>query len=287
MITGFDHVPIAVLDFDATVARYSALFGRPPSWTGRMHGVRHAWFQLANLAIEVIAAEGEGVTGDNTRLWLEQRGGAEGPCAVGFATPALDEARRMLARRGIGMAGAEECRSHGDDGRERSWRYAMTDSATTRGIQLFLVDRREPSPWPVSTADADEDAAVAAVDHLVVRTANAEAAIALYGAKLDLDLRLDRSNPDWGSRLLFFRCGDAIVEVGASLGAPVTDAPDRLGGFAWRVPEPEAAHARMQGAGLDVSELRKGRKAGTSVFTVRDTIGGPNLIISAAGAGDD
>jgi hypothetical protein len=122
---------------------------------------------------------------------------------------------------------------------------------------------------------------------VVVRTVNPEASIALYGAKLDLDLRLDRSNPAWGSRLLFFRCGDAVVEVGASLGAAVTDEPDRLGGFAWRAAEPEAAHARMAAAGLDVSELRKGRKAGTSVFTVRDAVGGPNLIISATGASED
>jgi hypothetical protein len=42
----------------------------------------------------------------------------------------------------------------------------------------------------------------------------------------------------------------------------------------------------MAAAGLDVSELRKGRKVGTSVFTVRDAIGGPNLIISAAGEDD-
>ena len=100
-------------------------------------------------------------------------------------------------------------------------------------------------------------------------------------------MRLDRSNPDWGSRLLFFRCGDAVVEVGASLNAAVSDEPDRLGGFAWRAPQPEEAHARMKAAGLDVSELRKGRKVGTSVFTVRDAMGGPNLIISAASAGDD
>ena len=40
----------------------------------------------------------------------------------------------------------------------------------------------------------------------------------------------------------------------------------------------------MAAAGLDVSELRKGRKPGTSVFTVRDAIGGPNLMISATAA---
>jgi catechol 2,3-dioxygenase-like lactoylglutathione lyase family enzyme len=287
MITGFDHAPVTVRDLDAAVERYGLLFGRGASWIGALDGARHAWFQLANIAIEVIAADGEGKTGDNIRRWFEQ-GGGEGPSALGFATPAFDEARRMLDRRGVGMRAAEESRSLDAAGQERSWRHAMADAANTRGIQLFLVDRPERGPaWPASPVVGDEAAAVAAVDHVVVRSANPEASIALYGAKLDLDLRLDRSNPSWGSRLLFFRCGDAIVEVGASLNAPLSDAPDRLGGFAWRVPEPEAAHARMCAAGLDVSELRKGRKVGTSVFTVRDAVGGPNLIISAASAADD
>jgi len=286
MITGFDHAPVIVREFDAAVARYTAMFGRGPSWIGRLDGARHAWFQLANIAIEVVAADGDGATGDNVRLWLKDRD--EGPSALGFATPAFDEARRMLDRRGVPMAAAQEAHSIGNDGRQRSWRYAMAEPGATRGVQLFLVEQAERGPaWPMSAALAGEDAAVAAIDHVVVRTDNPEAAIALYGAKLDLDLRLDRSNPAWGSRLLFFRCGDAVVEVGASLTAPVSDAPDRLGGFAWRAPEPEAAHARMAAAGLDVSELRKGRKAGTSVFTVRDAIGGPNLIISATSASED
>jgi catechol 2,3-dioxygenase-like lactoylglutathione lyase family enzyme len=194
----------------------------------------------------------------------------------------------MLNRRGVTAGAPEEERSVGEGGGERVWRIARTRPSTTRGLLLFLVERDVAAkPWPISPPVAAESAALAAVDHVVVRTENAEAAIALYGAKFDLDLRLDRSNPDWGSRLLFFRCGDAVVEVGATLNAPVGDGPDRLGGFAWRAPSPEAAHARMAAAGLDVSELRKGRKPGTSVFTVRDAIGGPNLVISAASAGDD
>ena len=285
MISGFDHAPVIVGDLDAAAARMTAILGREPNWRGRLAGARHAWFQLSNFAVDLIAPEGDGAAGDEARARLEKYG--EGPSAIGFSTPAFDEARRMLNRRGVTVGPPAETRSIDDAGRERVWRIAVARASTTRGLQLFFVERDETAkPWPVSPAIADGTAAIAAIDHVVVRTANAEASIALYGAKLDLDLRLDRSNSDWGSRLLFFRCGDAVVEVGAALNAPVTDERDRFGGFAWRAPEPDAAHARMAAAGLDVSELRKGRKAGTSVFTVRDAIGGPNLVISAAVADD-
>ena len=73
-----------------------------------------------------------------------------------------------------------------------------------------------------------------------------------------------------------------MLEFGASLKAPVSDAPDRFGGLAWRVADPDAVQARLAGAGFDVSEVRSGRKPGTKVFTVRDAPAGvPTLMLSA------
>ena len=117
---------------------------------------------------------------------------------------------------------------------------------------------------------------------MVVHTPNPDRALALYGAKLGLDLRLDRSNPDWGARQMFFRCGDLVIEIGHGLKAGVFDGPDSLGGLAWRMPDPAAVQARLAQAGFNVSEVRKGRKPGTEVFTVRDrTRGVPTLMLSA------
>jgi len=131
---------------------------------------------------------------------------------------------------------------------------------------------------PTKVAD---EAAVSTLDHIVVNTTHPERATALYGARLALDLRLDRTNEQWGARQLFFRCGQSIVEVGANLKLPPGDAPDTFGGLAWRVRDPESARARIAAAGIDVSEVRKGRKPGTSVFTVRSGTGGvPTLMLS-------
>ena len=43
--------------------------------------------------------------------------------------------------------------------------------------------------------------------------------------------------PDWGSRLLFFRCGDLVVEIAHDLKKGVSDAPDELWGLSWRTPD--------------------------------------------------
>jgi hypothetical protein len=46
------------------------------------------------------------------------------------------------------------------------------------------------------------------------------------------------------------------------------------------VRDPAAARARLAAAGFDVSDVRPGRKPGTSVFTVRSGVpGAPSLFI--------
>jgi len=143
----------------------------------------------------------------------------------------------------------------------------------------------ESTPLPCSALGSPEAGAVLGLDHVVIRTLDPERAAALYGARLGLDLRSDRSNPDWGARLMFFRCGDLIVEIAHDLKAAVSSDPDTLGGLSWRVPDARSAHARLQAAGLDVSGLRPGRKPGTRVFTVRDkTCGVPTLALEPRGA---
>jgi hypothetical protein len=53
-----------------------------------------------------------------------------------------------------------------------------------------------------------------------------------------------------------------------------------LGGICWRVADIEATHARLVARGVDVSEVRAGRKPGTRVMTVRsDTCGVPTLLV--------
>jgi catechol 2,3-dioxygenase-like lactoylglutathione lyase family enzyme len=151
---------------------------------------------------------------------------------------------------------------------------ARTEAA---GLRLVLLEASAAAP-SVTTSPS----AVASLDHVVVRTANADRAVANFGGRLGLDLRLDRSNEAWGARQLFFKAGDTVVEFGASLKAPVTDEPDSFGGLAWRMTDGEATHARLAAAGFDVSELRTGRKPGTHVFTVRDAPGGvPTILLSA------
>jgi len=285
LVTAVDHVPIVVADLDAAVAAYSALLGRGPSWEGSLGpGVRHAWFQLANIALHLIGADGEAPGADGVRARLDRHG--EGPYGIAWRALAFDETVRRLERRGLPIRETGVTRSVADDGQVREWRFAAVSPSMTRGLPMFVIDRPpDVAPLAISPPVADEADAIAAVDHIVVRSQDADGAVALYGGRLGLDLRLDRANEAWRARQMFFACADMVVEIGSPFTPDPTRAGDRdtLGGLAWRVADPHAAQARLAAAGIDVSEVRKGRKPGTEVFTVRAGVpGAPYLMIKAS-----
>jgi catechol 2,3-dioxygenase-like lactoylglutathione lyase family enzyme len=280
VITGIDHVAIMVRDFDATVASLETIFGRRANWRGFMRGGKHAWFQFANMALDVIGADGEGPDADSARAEIAQFGDAI--WGLGFSVPDLAEAMKLYERRGLVFAERHTTRTKNAEGTERSWELATLKRKSANGVALFLVENKPGAPrWPVSDATVVESAAVGDLDHIVIQTTDAERAVALYGGRLGLDLRLDRTNEQWGARQLFFRCGTQVVEIGASLKTPPDGSTDRFGGLAWRVRDPEGARARIAAAGIDASEVRQGRKLGTQVFTVRSGTGGvPTLMLS-------
>lgn len=264
-IQALDHIVLAVHDFDAAVMGYESLLGRRARRSEPAGGAVRAWFRLANMSLEIISPAGEGVAGERVRERLANRG--EGPSLLAFAVEDVDEAQRWFGRRGVGVKPVLGS----------SFNALAADTATTHGMAMVFASF---AAYPTAEAIGDEAAAIEGLDHVVIHTPDPERAVALYGGRLGLNLRLDRSSPQWRTRLLFFRCGDLVIEIAHALKDGVSAGPDTLGGFCWRAADITAAHARLAGAGFSVSEIRTGRRPGSQVFTVRDkTFGAPTIVI--------
>jgi catechol 2,3-dioxygenase-like lactoylglutathione lyase family enzyme len=280
MLSALDHVALVVRDLDSAAAQYQALLGRAPNWRGGDGGAAHVWFQLPNMALDIIAPTGAGYTGDRVQARLDA--GGEGIWALAFATSDMQKTLRTLARRAVPASEPRAIRSmHVQSGEKRYWTTAVLDSEAAHGQTIFVVEQMGDEPaWPAPELISPEHACIQALDHVVVTTTHPNRAAAFYGARLGLDMALDRTNMDWNARLMFFHCGDLIVEVAHDLRKPPSDDPDRLWGLSWRVPDVDAARARLAADGFDVSEVRTGRKPGTRVFTVRNrTCNVPTIVI--------
>jgi catechol 2,3-dioxygenase-like lactoylglutathione lyase family enzyme len=274
MIAGLDHVVVLVRELEAGIAAYQTLFARAPAWRGAGDGAETALFTLDNMTLELMSPAGSGATADRIRTALAEQG--EGLASICFRSSDIAKMHRRLDRLTLKpepVTGAES--RDAISGATLSWKRTRAATDATRGVRLFFLERAAERPHSAATAEAP----ITAMDHVVISTGDPERAAALYGARLGLDMALDRSHPDWG-RLMFFRCGDLIVEIVHRPGAAIDPAQDKLYGMSWRVDNAEATRARLLSAGIDVSDVRTGRKPGTRVQTVRNgTCGIPTLLV--------
>jgi catechol 2,3-dioxygenase-like lactoylglutathione lyase family enzyme len=294
MLARFDHITLAVQDLDAAVAAYRLLLGAEPSWRGShpQHGSQSAMFGLGNALLELVAPLGADEASQGLRDWVAANG--EGLQALAFGTDDAASCSAELRERGLRATPPQAGSARGADGRERVYQTIELSPRATRGVSVFIVQRPEKpqeaqlavatpalagaslEPVPLWAANAPVAAGgVERLDHVVVRSSDLENAKSLYGEALGIRLALDRSFGD--HRMLFFRIGGVTVEVVQGEGQATRDT---LYGAAYRVRDIEAVHARLSAAGLSVSDVRPGRKAGTSVIDVRNgTCGVPTLFI--------
>jgi len=117
-----------------------------------------------------------------------------------------------------------------------------------------------------------------AVDHLVLRTGDAQACVELFRDELGIRLALDKTVPEWGGRMLFFRAGKLTLEVIQAEDQPADK--HFFWGIAYQCTDIESTAAAMQARGVTLSEIREGRKPGTRVATVKThCLGIPTLLI--------
>ena len=284
MLDRLDHLVVGVRDLDAAADSYTRLLGRRLSWRGRhpSMGTANVIFRLGNTYLELLGVDGEGPVASLLGEQLGREG--EGLVALAFGTPDADACARELRRRGlpapdpVDHSGVETT-----SGVERRWRNVFLDPGDTRGVRIFAIEHRSPADaLPPARPTSGEASAVSGIDHVVVMTPDADAAIALYRDRLGIRLALDRTFEAWGMRLVFFRIGGVTVEIAHPL-AGGGSGGDRLWGISWQVPDVEAARARVAAAGFDVSETRTGRRPGTRVCTVRDGTHGVATLLLGPG----
>ncbi|MEL7130147.1 MAG: VOC family protein [Pseudomonadota bacterium] len=283
MITALDHVVLICPDIDIGADMYQTLLGAPPAWRTEddEDGSASAIFKLKNTAIELLAPSGNGPVGKRLKALL----GENGPhlTSLAFASDDLVSDHRLIGRRGLVPDDmADGTSTDLISGQTRTWRRFRCDDAACAGIKTFVLQpvtgALDPSPPEPGVAHG--------LDHIVITTPNPDRAVAHYGARLGLRFALDRSVEDWKTRFLFFRTGGLTLEVIHRLGeASALQDPDRFWGLTWSTDNLEVAHERLSKAGLDISEIRTGRKPGSTVFTVRNgSLEVPTLFISHAPA---
>lgn len=286
-IISVDHIIIAVGDLAAAEADYTRIFGRAPSWRG-VHpgaGTGNVLYRLENTYVELYAPVGEGPNAEALKARLEK----DGEGLLGIVLGVGDAAAASAALRARGFAAGEPVEGSGRDemtGAVRRWRTIAFPAEAAHGLFMLGIEHLSPADaLPVAPLldGVREAEAVPGVDHVVIMTPDAEAAKELFGSKLGIRLALDQTKPEWGVRQLFFRVGGVTIEVVEPLDRTKAPKADFFWGLAWKAHGVAPVRARLLRSGVDISELRTGRKKGTEVATIRNpTHGVPTLLVGPA-----
>ena len=285
MIDRLQRVVLTTDALDDTVTDYETLLAAKPHLaslpdTPDASTNRRAFFDVGNTTLEIRQASGaRSRDGDG-------EAGSPEPSILSALVLETNDPDKAFDR----LASARHSTEPG------SQHHLTLDPEVTGGLQIHLATPDARHLWSTDgSAVPPPNGAVTGLDHVVVRSRDADATRAFYGDQLGIRVALDREFPQWGVRLIFCKVGDLVLEIASRIGshrepspldsedgddAEVPASRDSLWGCSWRVADADAAAERLASAGLDVSEVRKGRKPGTRVLTVRDGTGGvPTLML--------
>jgi catechol 2,3-dioxygenase-like lactoylglutathione lyase family enzyme len=275
MISALDHTSVLVHDIDTGVATYREVLASEPALRTITDGVDSAFFILDNATLRVTAPSGEGELATRIRDALAKHG--EGLWRLEFKVDDIEKSCRRLRRISLqpDEIAAVTC---GDPagGTTISWKRSSLPIEQSYGVPISFSSSLSETPRSRATTTA----AVRRMDLVVVTTDEPERAMALYGARLGLDLIFDRTDAGSKGRLMQFACGDMLIEVVHRPAENGAGKADRLWGIAWSVDDADAARERLLRAGRNVSDVKAGAKPGTRVFTLRDgTCNVPTLFV--------
>jgi len=154
------------------------------------------------------------------------------------------------------------------------------DSPLTNPFDLALevCDGRRTTQFRIDQPNA---CSALSIDHIVLQTLDGNACVEFFGEQLGIRLALDKTVPQWGGRMLFFRTGKLTLEVIQA----EKDKPEKdyFWGIALQCDNLADTSDRLVQDGVALSDSRQGRKAGTRVATVKShALGIPTLLIEPA-----
>lgn len=260
----FERIQICCDDIEGSISEYSLLLDQQPERHGSYtlstvqgepvdSGVS-AWYLLGNTRVELFSSE-----------MRQQKPGITG-VVLGCADDVAATEQGQLSER-------FSYHYQDDTGKELQENIIRLQASKQHAYQVMV---REQASTPAS---GNSDSEINMVDHLVLSSSSAEGCIERFGDEgLGFRLALDKKAPQWGGRMLFYRCGNMTLEV--IIPDKQSDRPDSFWGIAYLSTDIHGTRERLIKAGVEVSEVRDGRKPDTLVATVKShTAKIPTLLI--------
>ena len=277
MIKSIDHILIAVKNLEESSLQYEKVLGLKPTWRGKHPslGTENILFPLENLYLELIAGTSEGFLADQVNDHIKENG--ESIFGIALEVENIEEvfqSKEYSNFQNIKITSGEGINL--DSGAKREWKNIMLPKESTRGVFTLLI---EHTSGILPKYESFENDQIERLDHIVINSNDPDGLIELYRDTYGIRLALDQYVEKWGGRMLFFRTNQTTIEaIGINNDA---DKPiDKAWGLAWTTKDIKKMHARLVSEGVEISDVKDGRKPKTLVATIKShTCNVPTLLI--------
>ena len=277
MIKSIDHILIAVKNLEESSLQYEKVLGLKPTWRGKHPslGTENILFPLENLYLELIAGTSDGFLADQVNDHIKENG--ESIFGIALEVENIEEV--LKSEEYSNFQNIEITSGEGiniDSGAKREWKNIMLPKESTRGVFTLLIEHTSGALPKYESFENDQ---IERLDHIVINSNDPDGLIDLYRDTYGIRLALDQYVEKWGGRMLFFRTNQTTIEaIGIKNDA---DKPvDKAWGLAWTTKDIKKTHSRLVSEGVEISDVKDGRKPNTLVATIKShTCNIPTLLI--------
>ncbi len=276
MINSIDHILIAVKDLENSIQEFTTVFGFEPAWRSSHPslGTENALFLLENTYLELISIKEEGSFSEIISQHLEDKG--EGIFGIALGVKDIEMIKEKLSKKigeDLKILTGKGINNITQD--ERHWKNIFIPRNITRGVFTLLIEHTKGF---LPEYREQESSLINRLDHIVINSNDPDGLIDLYRDKYEIRLALDQFIEQWGGRMLFFRTNHTTIEA---IGIKKDGSPeDSLWGLAWTTKDIKKAHKRLLNAGVNITDVKDGRKPNTLVATIKSHCSNiPTLLI--------
>ena len=278
MFNRIQNIFFVASDIEKLSKEFSLFFSNKPSFQGFSNelGIKIHSFNLSNLNISIINTHKEGLWSKKILDFKQDK--REGFFGLNFMSDDPKMTYSELKEKNIFLGEFQEVTFEDyNNNKFHSFLFSIGEDLTSSlnisvsGDDRFFIEKEKRT----------SDAMIKSVNQVVINTGNPDGVINLFEKNLKIRLALDKTFKEWSGRMLFFRIDGVTIEVIEN--DKIKGSADFYG-IGWHTDDFRACYRSLIDKGFDLSEIRKGRKPGTLVSTLKNPmLGIPTILIGLEG----
>ena len=264
MLTRVQNIFLATKNIEETSQKFSIFFGRSPDFIGQSInlGIDIIIFGLNNTNICLISPKSSGFWFETLNNFLKNKG--EGIFGINFSSDDFDNDYNNFTKNNLKLSDKIESNFEGNNNDKIKFSFFNIFDKAIENLNIFVSNEMN-----FQNNKANSKNNVSKVNQIVIQTEAPDTIKDIFDGKLSIRLALDKTFKEWAGRMLFFRLGGVTLEV---IEGKDIKQNSKYFGIGWHADNYNKCYNSLLNDGFSLSEIRKGRKEGTLVSTLKKPI---------------